>query len=138
MMHCNLFKILSSNISSINKEVANVDVNSKNPEKTEVKIMYKHKGKLLWFIPVTVKSTTTVDMQKDSAIEVKSNLPWWSFLITGENYNRANLESSIKNNTIVQAGVNTNINASAQSKAKVALAIIEEIRANATAEANTK
>lgn len=125
-------KIFSSNILTKEKAIAKVDFNSKKDEKSEVRVVYKHKGKFLGFIPVTIRSTTVVEAKANVETEVRSRLSWWSFLVADENYTQADLESRIKSNTTVKA--NAKVNASASANARIAEAVIAEIEANANAQ----
>jgi len=124
----------SANASSKNKAVAKVDINSDNNGESEVKVIYRHKGKFLGFIPVTIKSTVVVEAKADAEAEVRSNLSWWSFLVAGKNYAKADLESRIKSNATIKA--NARVDASAQAKAQVAEAVIAEVTAHANAQAS--
>ena len=121
--------IFSANVSAKDKKVAKVDINSGKDGESEVKVVYRNKGKFLGFIPVTIKSTTVVKVKADAEVEVRSKLSWWSFLVANENYTRADIESRIKNNTTVKA--NARVSASAQAKAQIAEAVIAEVVANA-------
>lgn len=121
--------IFSDNVSRKNDEVANVDINSGEEGESEVKVIYRHKGKFLGLIPITIKSTTVVETTTDEETEVRSNLSWWSFLVTEKNHAKDDIESSIKNNTTIKS--NTMVNASAEAKAKVAEVVIAEVRASA-------
>lgn len=123
-------KVFSSNISSQNKAIVLVNVSSENTAMTKVQVVYRHKGKFLGFIPVTIKSTTVVEARENSEAEIKSSLSWWSFLVAGENYSKTNLESRIKGNSKVLA--NAKANASAQARAEIAEAVIAELQANAS------
>ena len=121
--------IFSANVSAKDKKVAKVDINSGKDGESEVKVVYRNKGKFLGFIPVTIKSTTVVKVKADAEVEVRSKLSWWSFLVANENYTRADIESRIKNNTTVKA--NARVSASAQAKAQITEAVIAEVVANA-------
>ncbi len=125
-------KLFTSNMSSQNESVAKVEVSSENSKETEVEVVYKHKGKFLGFIPVTIKSTTDVSVEENSKVEIESSLSWWSFLVTGVNYNKKDIESRLENNTKVQ--VNTKLNASAQARAEIVESVVAELQASAEAE----
>lgn len=127
-------EVFTTNISMTEKAVAKVDVNAGSDNDAEVKVIYRHKGKFLGFIPVTVNSTTVVKARSDTEAEVSSRLPWWSFLVIGETFAKADIENRIKNNATVKA--NMQANASAQAKAAVAEAVIAELNAEAQAHAN--
>lgn len=126
-------EVFSSNISVRDDDVARVKIESDNSNELEVKVVYKHKGRLLGFVPVTIKSTTVVEAKADAEAEVRSRMSWWGFLVAKKNYAKADLESRIKNNATVQA--NANVNASAAAKAQIAEAVIAEVEANAKAQA---
>lgn len=126
--------VFSANVSIKDKQVSEVNVDSGNKGESMVEVTYRHKGKLLGFIPVTVKSKTVVEVKSDTKTEVHSKLPWWSFLVIKKNYAKADIESRIKsNNTIRQ---NAKVNASSQEKAQIAEAVIAEVAADANAQAS--
>ena len=128
-------EVFSANASIKESSVSRVDIDSDdNNEETDVKVVYRHEGKFLGFIPVTIKSTTTVAAEADNETTVRSKMAWWGFLVTGTNYSRADMESRVRNNTTVQA--NAKANASAQAKASVAEAVIAELEAYAQANAS--
>ena len=120
-------EIFSENVTVRNKNVARVEVSSDNGKESEVIVVYKHRGKLMGFIPVTIRSTTEVVAEADADVAVKSRLSWWSFLVAKKNYNKAEIESGIRNNIVVKA--NAKVDASASAKARVAEAMIAEIQA---------
>jgi len=126
------FEVFASNAVQANKAVARVKSDSENSG--EVKVVYKHKGKLLGFIPVKIKSTTAVKAEENADVYARSNLSWWSFLVIGENYNRTDIESRIQSNTRIQA--NAKLDISARTKAEIAESIIAELQASAGAQAN--
>lgn len=125
-------EVFSSNVSAKNKAVARVEIRSENTEDAKVEVVYKHKGRFLWFIPVTITSTTVVQARDNGEADVNSRLSWWSFLVAGEDYDKATLESSIRNSATVRA--NASVDASAQAKARIAEAVITELQANAAAQ----
>jgi len=116
--------VFSSNVTKEDEKVDEVRIDSRDNE-TKVAVVYKHKGKLFGFIPVTIKSTTAVMAKANTDTAVESHLSWWSFLVTGENYDRDAIETEIRNNAIVLE--NAKVDASASAKAKVAEAIISEV-----------
>ncbi len=122
-------KVFSENVTKKNGNVAKVEVSAEGKTESEVKVIYRHRGKLLGFIPVTVRSKTEVLAEADANLAVSSHLSWWSFLVAKTNYDRAELESQIRENTIVKA--NAKVDASAGAKARVAEAVIAEIQAQA-------
>ena len=123
-------QVFSENMIIRNSNVANVVVSSDVDEESKVVVVYKHRGKLFGFIPVTIKSVTSVEAEVDNTINVNSGLSWWSFLVAQENYSKAELESQIENNSTVQT--NMKVDASASAKARVAEAVISEIRVSAS------
>lgn len=129
-------EVFTTNVSMTEKAVAKVDVQSRSDTDSAVKVVFRHKGKFLGFIPVTVNSTTVVKARSNAEAEVSSRLPWWSVLVTGENYAKADIENRIKNNATIRA--NMQANASAQAKAAVAEAVIAELKAQAEARANAE
>ena len=110
------------------------DINFKKGSETngEVSVMYKHNGKLLWLFPVTVGSETTVYSDANSQAVVNTSLSWWSFLVSGVNYDKAKLESSIKNDETVKS--NISVKASATAKAAIAESIVAQLQANSNME----
>jgi len=116
--------VFSSNVTMEDEKVDEVRIDSTDNE-AKVAVVYKHKGKLFGFIPVTIKSTTAVMAKANADTAVESHLSWWSFLVTGENYDRDAIETEIRNNAIIME--NAKVDASASAKAKVAEAIISEV-----------
>lgn len=125
-------EIFTENISIKDPSVTKVEVVSESDGKSEIEIAYAHKGKFLGFLPVHINSTTVVEVEENGEMKVHSRLPWWSFLVAKQNYNKDDVESRVRNNEIVKA--NAQANASATSKAKVAEAIIAEVEASANTE----
>ena len=119
-------EIFSANVATQNENVARVDIVA-----DEVKVVYRHKGRLFGFIPVTVKSTTSVEFQADAEAEINSRLSWWSFMVAGKNYSRTEVESRIENNATIMA--NAQADTSASARASVAEAMIAELEAAAAA-----
>jgi hypothetical protein len=127
--------VFSSNVSTKEKEVANINIHSKQEGESEVKVVYRHKGKLLGFIPVAINSTTIVGTKTDAEeAKVRSKLSWWSFLVTNENYVKSEVESRIKNNDTIKT--NARVDSSAQAKAQIAEVVIAEMAAHADAQAS--
>jgi hypothetical protein len=124
--------IFSSNVKAKDKSVERLDINSGPDGTSKVKVVYRHKGKLLGIFPVTIKSTTTVEGSANEEVKVNSGLSWWGFLVSNKNYAKADLESKIKQNATVKTYAKAN--ATAQAKAQVAEAVISEVEANARAE----
>jgi hypothetical protein len=123
--------VFSSNASTNEESVAEVNINSDNDGESQVEVSYEHPGKFLGFIPFTVKSTAVVKTKANGETEVKTRKPWYSFLITSENKARVDIESRIKNNSTVKS--NAKVNASAEARAKVAEAVVAEVAASAKA-----
>lgn len=129
--------VFSANVAVNNDAVSDVRIDSEENTELVVSVSYEHEGEFLGFIPVTVTSTTVVDARADvSEIEVRSQLPWWSFLVTGVSHTQAELESQIRSNAVVQA--NASVNASAQAQAEIAEAVIAEVAAHAGAHASVE
>jgi len=125
-------KIYSENVSIKDPSVTKVEATSESDGKSEIKVGYTHKGKLLGFLPINIHSTTIVEVEENGEVKVHSRLPWWSFLVAKQNYNREDVESRVRNNATIKA--NAQVNASATSKAKVAEAIVAEVEASANTE----
>jgi len=125
-------KIYSENVSIKDPSVTKIEAVSESDGKSEIKVGYTHKGKFLGFLPINIHSTTVVEVEEDGEMKVQSRLPWWSFLVAKQNYNREDVESRVRNNETIKA--NAQVNASATSKAKVAEAIVAEVEASANTE----
>jgi hypothetical protein len=128
-------EVFSANVSAENENVAGVSV-TKNGEKSEVMVEYKHRARLFGFIPVKITSTTFVKAKANGEAEVRTRLPWWRILVTSEDYTKAEIESRIKNNATIKA--NAKVDASASEKAQIAEAIIAELDAEAKANAEAE
>jgi hypothetical protein len=125
--------MFATNIRAKHTEVADIDFKNENEGKGEVTVKYEHKGKLFWLFPVSVESETHVYSDANSQAVVDTSLSWWSFLVSGINYDKAKLETSIKNDETVKS--NISVNASATAKAAVAESVVAKLQANATMEA---
>lgn len=128
-------RVFSENMTAKNSNVSKIVISSEEDEESEVVVVYRHRGKLFGFIPVSLKSVTSVKAEANSSIEVNSGLSWWSFLVAGENYSGTELKSSIENNTTVKA--NMSADASAGARARVTEAVVTELRTNAMTEASS-
>ncbi len=122
-------EIFAKNTSLYKEGVAKLNFESGEEGDSEVKVEYRHKGKLLGLIPVTIKSTTVVEATTDAEAEVRSKMAWWGFLVSGKNYTKSEIESNIRNNAVVKAQAEANIGA--RTKAEVAEAVIAELTAHA-------
>jgi hypothetical protein len=123
--------VFSRNASLKAHAVSNVAIGQ--DEDLAVTVAYKHKAKLFGFIPTNITSRTTIEAKANSEAQVRSKLSWWSFLVTGENYSKAEIESRIKSNAMVSANAKANVSNSA--RAQIAEAIIAELEAHADAQA---
>ncbi len=115
-----------------NSDVEDIDFKKGSEANGEVSVVYKHNGKLLWLFPVTVDSETTVYSDANSQAVVDTSLSWWSFLVSGVNYDKAKLESSIKNDETVKS--NVSVKASATAKAAIVESIVSQLKANSNME----
>lgn len=123
-------EIFSENAVAKNDNVSKVMISSEDQD-YQVVVVFKHRGKLLGFIPVAIRSTTEVMAEEnEDAVEVDSHLSWWGFLVAGENYDEAELESRIKSNAMIRANVKAD--ASASAKARAAEAVIAEVQTHAS------
>jgi len=127
-------KIFKSNLMVKERGVSKIDFDYDKDGESDITIMYSHKGKFLGFIPVNLKSTTTVVSKENKELEVHSKLPWWSFLVSNKNYIKADLESNIENNVAIKE--NAKFDATASEKAELLEAVIVEIKAQIEAEAS--
>lgn len=133
----NDLEVFRSNITTQNEAVADVEINTDEDEQqSEIKVVYRHGGYLFGFIPVTVKSVTTVETNASGELEVYTRKSWYSFLVANENYSGAEIESKIKNNQTIK--VNSKVERSAQARAKIAEAIVTELEAYAKTQAIVK
>lgn len=128
--------VFSANLLHLRKSLAKVSIDSDSDESTEVVVVYRHRGKLFGFIPVTVKSTTIVDTTSDGEVMVGSRLPWWSFLVAGENYAKEDLETRVKENATIKSSARASMSAS--SKAQLTEAVLAEIEAHAQSQTEAK
>ncbi|NCS99412.1 hypothetical protein GW765_00305 [Candidatus Parcubacteria bacterium] len=126
----------SSNTEMKNENIAKVKVGGDSSGEAEAKIVYKHDAKFLGFIPVKIKSRTTVESETQGEVKVRSRLAWWSFFASNIAYNKSDVESRIKNNARVQARSQVGLNAKA--KAEIAEEVISEIKASTEAAAQVK
>jgi hypothetical protein len=125
-------EVFAENATVKNPKVARVDIDTRGDEEMSVKVTYKHSGKFLGFLPVTVRSTTIVESNAESEPKVSSRLSWWSFLVAEKDYEKAELESRIQSNPMIRA--NATAHASAAAKARVAEAVIAEMNAYTSAQ----
>ena len=124
-------EIFSLNITTKSNGMAKVKISSEDEQESRIVVLYKHRGKLFGFIPVAIRSTTEVMAKgNEDNIEVDSRLSWWGFLVAGENYDEAELESQIKSNAVIIANVKAD--ASASAKARAAEAVIAEVQTHAS------
>jgi len=128
-------EVFESNIPSQNKAVVKVNVDSEEDGSSEITVVYRHKGKFLGFLPITIKSTTVVEAGADSRVKVRSSAPWWGFLVSSKAYSNANVESRLENNATLNSNLDSNIKVRAQ--AEMVEAIIAELTAEAEANIET-
>jgi hypothetical protein len=117
-------EVFKSNMALKQSTVAEIETRS---SESKVTVIHKHNGRLFGLIPVTVTSVTTVEAKADGETEVHARKSWYSFLVTNESYSSSNIETRIENNPTIQANATSNL--SAQAKAVIAEAIIEEVAA---------
>lgn len=110
-----------------NRVVAKVDIDARNDGGADIELSYHHKGKFLGFIPVNVPSYNSARVKNDGALEFKTTLPWWKFMVKGVHYNKHEIESRIKNNVQIQASAQSEL--SAHTKAELAEMIATELDA---------
>lgn len=128
-------EVFSENIVAENENISKVEVDTEDNEKEpEVVVFYKQRGKLLWFIPVTIKSKTEVSALENESLKVESRLSWWGFLVANRDYKKTELESQISNNIVIKD--NLELGASAETKARIVEEVIYEIEAHARAQAS--
>jgi len=120
--------VYGANLSAKNENIQSVET-SADSETTKVSVTYRHSGLFLGLVPMTFTSTTVVTRDADDTEpEVKSSSSVLGYLVTGDNYDDANIETRVKNNSEVLA--NANVNATVSSRATIATAIIEELENN--------
>jgi hypothetical protein len=131
-------EVFAENIVKVNKSesVTKVEIDSKNDGEVEIKVAHKGDGRFLGFMPVTLTTTVVVEVSENGNLEVRSDLPWWSFLVAKKAYNKTDLETRIANNETIQA--NAQVNASAAAQARIAEAVIAEFEAYAQTQASVQ
>jgi len=121
-------EVFAKNLSIREDRVDEVSFETESTGAWEARVIYEHEGKLFGLIPVTIKSTTVVEIDSDGEIDVDSDLPWWNFMVTEKNHAAAEIESRLKDNATVMAAAEVEANAAV--KAQVVEAIVAELNAH--------
>ncbi len=121
------------NLAVNHEAVEAVRIDTDEEGTTEVEVNYRHSGKLIGLIPVTVRSATVVKIEADGTIDVDSNVPWWSLMVTRIDHAEREIEARVKDNPTVMTNVELGL--SARGKAEIAEAIIAELQAHASLQA---
>lgn len=124
----NDLNVYVKNIKVEDNYIKDVEIDSDDTKNIEFNVEYKHTGKLFGFISVSMNSDTTVTVNEDSKIEVKSKLPWWNFLVLQKRYDKSYIENKIMNDTYINAHAKVNI--SNEEKAGIVAAMVMDIRSN--------
>lgn len=127
-------EVFKSNIVIEENNVNRVEIYDNGEDEVEFEVIYNHNGRLFGVIPVSMKSTTRVEINSDSEIEIKTKMPWWSFLVAKDSYIDGDLETELENNANIQLQLDTN--ASASAKAQIIEEMIAEIKAHSNANLN--
>lgn len=120
--------LFTKSVEEGDENVKEVHIKEEADSDTRVIVKYAHKGRLLGFIPIRIVSTTEVREDDESDIRVRSRLPWWSFLVAGKNYAKADIENRLE--TKLKARFNADL--SAAQKAEIAEEVALELKAHAT------
>lgn len=126
--------VFVNNFSLENEGVASVEVSSNDDDESmssEVSVTHNHRANFLGFIPVNMKSKTTIISSADGDIIVKVSTPWWSFLTAKSTVDKSELQSRIESNSSIRA--NASVGASAQMKAQAIEQIVAEIQSHTRA-----
>lgn len=121
-------EVFAANVSIREDKVDEVTFDSEVTGAWETRVVYAHEGKLFGLMPVTVKSTTVVEVDANGELHVDSNLPWWNFMVTEKNHAEAEIESRLRDNATVMAAAEVEANAAV--KAQVVEAIVAELNAH--------
>lgn len=127
-------EVYAENLAASEERVDEVVVDQDAEGDTRVLVHYEHDGKLFGVMPVTVTSTTKVTFLANGEIKAESDLPWWSFMVTGVNHASNEIESRVLDNPTVMASAEAELSAS--TKAHVAEAIVAELKAHSALQAN--
>lgn len=122
-------EVFAHNIAATEETVDETHAETTAEGESRVEVVYKHYGELFGIMPVAIKSTTVVTTG-DGEVEVRSNLPWWSFLATKKNHAANEIESRIKDNATVMMSAEMEANAAVQ--AEIIEAVVAELNAHAS------
>ncbi|MDB5260422.1 MAG: hypothetical protein JWN37_653 [Candidatus Nomurabacteria bacterium] len=125
------FQTYSNSIMTNDSNVSSITASGDNG----IVVEYKHPGKFLGFIPVTVTATTEVTSNSDNTVNVKTKLPWWAMFVSGVQSFKSNIETRLQNSSDLQASMNAR--ASAAGKARAVYQIVSGLNAEANANSTT-
>ncbi len=122
------------NLEADHEGIEEVRIDTDAEGSTEVEVRYRHSGKLFGFMPVTVRSTTLVTVNANGGVEVESNVPWWSLVVSSMDHAGSEIEDRIKDNPTVMTNAEAEL--SARAKAEIAEAVVAELQAHTTLQAS--
>jgi hypothetical protein len=106
------------------KETAVADIDATTNTKA-ISVEWKHNGKLLAFIPVTITSKTTVEARDDNTLSIKTTLPWWNFFVADVTGVVTNADASLNESAEIKN--NMKADTTAEAKAHVIHAIVSSL-----------
>jgi len=105
------------NLLVTNASVADADSSNKR-----VGVAYWHEGRLLWVFPVKVQSRTDVEIGEEENLSISTDMPWWSFLVSGLGNVKSKVEAALMSNGQFTADVLAASDAKARARALEAIA----------------
>lgn len=120
-------EVFAHNVAVTNDLVSEMETEVTEEGKSRVIVTYTHQGELFGVMPITMESTTIVTTG-DGEVEVESDLPWWSFVVTKKNHAAGEIESRIKDNPTVM--MSAEMEATAAVQAEVIEAVVTELEAH--------
>jgi hypothetical protein len=100
------------NILVVNSAVADADSSNKR-----VAVSYWHEGKFLGIFKVKVESRTNAEIGEEDTLTVRTDMPWWAFLVFGLGNVQGDVQYDIMSNDQFSADVLDTENAVARARA---------------------
>lgn len=122
-------QVFAANLAAREERVDEIKAEETTAGEAKVEVVYRHSGRLLGIVPVTIKSTTLVTAA-NNRVEAESRLPWWSFLVAEKNYAKAEIESRIRDNPTIMTSAE--VEANAAIKAEIIRAVVAELNAHSS------
>lgn len=113
------------NLLVADSSIADADSSQKG-----VGISYWHEGRFLVFIPVKIQSRTEARAGESNEVVIKTEMPWWSFLVSGLAGVQKKVQEELTANDQFSADVLASSDAHARARALEAIA---SAHANASA-----